>query len=100
MGTLPALRTDIDLLPARLEGRDVILVRDPLGIVAPNVALSGEVVPYLPLFDGLSTVDDLRIVMMRLQGGSLVFRSDTERIVGELSRIGILQTESYREAKG
>jgi AmmeMemoRadiSam system protein B len=99
MGTLPALRTDIDLMPVRLEGRDVILVRDPLGIIAPNAALSGEVAPYLPIFNGLSTVDDLQIVMMRRQGGSLVFRSEAERIVGELSRMGILQTESYREAK-
>src|SRR3990172_2507212 len=99
MGTLPALRTDIDLMPVRLEGRDVILVRDPLGIVAPNAALSGEVAPYLPIFNGLSTVDDLQIVMMRRQGGSLVFRSEAERIVGELSRLGILQTDAYREAK-
>src|SRR3972149_9104363 len=97
--TLPALRTDIDLMPVRLEGRDVILVRDPLGIVAPNAALSGEVAPYPPIFNGLSTVDDLQIVMMRRQGGSLVFRSEAERIVGELSRLGILQTEAYREAK-
>src|SRR3990172_9305347 len=99
MGTLPALRTDTDLMPVRLEGRDVILVRDPQGIVAPNAALSGEVVPYLPLFNGSSTVDDLQIVMMRRQGGSLVFRSEAERIVGEFSRLGILQTEAYREAK-
>src|SRR3990172_6664259 len=99
MGTLPALRTDIDLMPVRLEGRDVILVRDPLGIVAPNAALSGEVAPYLTIFNGLSTVDDLQIVMMRRQGGSLVFRSEAERIVGELSRLGILQTDAYREAK-
>src|SRR4030066_2330486 len=99
MGPPPALRTDIDLIPARLEGRDVILVRDSLGIVAPNAALSGEVAPYLPLFNGFSTVDDLQIVMMRRQGGSLVFRSEAERIVGELSRMGILQTESTREAK-
>src|SRR4030042_80518 len=55
--------------------------------------------PYLPLFNGFSTVDDLQIVMMRRQGGSLVFRSEAERIVGELSRMGILQTESTREAK-
>ncbi len=99
MDTLPALRTDIDLLPVRLEGREMILVRDPLGIVAPNAALSGEVVPYLPLFNGSSTVDDLQIVMMRIHGGSLVFRSEAERIVGELSRLGILETEAYREAK-
>ena len=99
MDMLPALRADIDLLPARFEGRDVFLVRDPLGIVAPSAALSGEVVPYLPLFNGSSTVDDLQIVMMRRQGGSLVFRSEAERIVGEFSRLGILQTEAYREAK-
>jgi hypothetical protein len=99
MDRLPAIRTDIDLLPARLDGRDVIVVRDPLGIVNRSAALSAEVVPYLPLFNGSSTVGDLQILMMRLNGGSLVFRSDAEGIVAELSRMGILQTEGYREAK-
>jgi AmmeMemoRadiSam system protein B len=99
MDMLPALRTDIDLLPVRLEGRDVILIRDPLGIAAPNTALTTEIAPYLPLFNGSSTVGDLQIVMMRHQGGSLVYQSDAERIVLELSRLGILQTEAYRDAK-
>src|SRR3990170_3690417 len=100
MDMLPALRADIDLLPARFEGRDVFLVRDPLGIVAPSAALSGEVVPYLPLFNGSSTVDDLQIVMMRRQGGSLVFRSEAERIVGEFSRLGIPPDRGARARRG
>lgn len=99
MDTLPALRTDIDFLTAHFEGRDMILVRDPLGIVAPNAALSAEIAPYLPLFNGSTTIDELQIIMMRHQGGSLVFRSAMERIVEDLSRLGILQTDSYRAAK-
>ncbi len=99
MDTLPALRTDIDLLTVRLEGRDVILVRDTLGIAAPNAALAAEVAHYLPLFNGFSTIGDLQSVMMRRHGGSLVFRSEVERIVEELSRVGVLQTESYRREK-
>lgn len=99
MSMLPALRTDIDLMPCRLGERDVILVRDPLGIAASNAALSAEVAPYLPLFNGTSTIGDLQIAMVRRHGGSLVFRSDAERIVEELSRAGILQTEGYREAR-
>jgi AmmeMemoRadiSam system protein B len=99
MGTLPALRTDIDLLTVRLEGRDVILVRDTLGIAAPNAALSAAVAPYLPLFNGFSTISDLQSIMMRRHGGALVFRSEAERIVEELSRVGVLQTEAYRREK-
>lgn len=77
----------------------MIVVRDPLGIVKRNAALSAEVAPYLPLFDGSSSVDDLQVVMMRRQGRSLVFRSEAEGIVAELSRLGILQTDGYRESK-
>ena len=99
MDTLPALRTDIDLLTVRLEGRDVILVRDMLGITAANAALSAEVAPYLPLFNGFSTISDLQTVMMRRHGGSLVFRSEAERIVEDLSLLGVLQTEAYRREK-
>ncbi len=99
MGTLPAIRTDIDFMTAHLDGRDMILVRDALGIVSPNTALSAEIAPYLPLFDGATTIGELQIVMMRRQGGALVFRSAAERIVEDLSRLGILQTDSYRAAK-
>ncbi|GAB4366694.1 MAG: AmmeMemoRadiSam system protein B [Deltaproteobacteria bacterium] len=99
MNTLPPLRNDIDLMPFRSGDRDLILVRDPLGIAPENAALAAEVVPFLPLFDGASTVGDLQIALMRQRGGAIVYRSDAERIVGELSRAGILQTEEYREAK-
>ena len=99
MDTLPALRTDIDFLTVHHEGRDMILVRDPLGIVSPNAALSVEIAPYLPLFDGSTSIGSLQIVMMRHQGGSLVYRSAAERIVEDLSLLGILQTDSYRAAK-
>jgi MEMO1 family protein len=99
MDTLPAIRTDIEILPARLEGRDLIVVRDPLGIAQQNAALSMEVAPYLRLFDGSSTIGDLQMVMIRENGGALVFRSDAERVVAELSRLGLLQTEQYREKK-
>jgi len=99
MSTLPALRTDIDLMPYRDGERNLILIRDPLGIAAPNAALSAEIAPYLPLFDGNSSIGDLQIAMMRHHGGSLVYRSDAERVIGELSRAGILQTEEYRGAR-
>jgi AmmeMemoRadiSam system protein B len=100
MEALPALRTDIDFLTVRLGEQDVIVVRDPLGIATPNTALTAQVAPYLPLFNGSSTVGDLQIVMMQHQGGSLVLRTEVERIVEDLSRLGILQTDEYREAKG
>ena len=99
MEILPALRTDIDLLPARIEGKSVLLIRDPFGIAAPGVALSAEVAPYLPLFDGSSTVSDLRAVMTLARGGALVFRSEAERIVEELGGLGILQTDAYGREK-
>lgn len=99
MDRLPALRTDIDLMPVRSGERDLILVRDPLGIAPEHAALASEVAPYLPLFNGSSTIGDLQVALMRHYGGSIVYRSDAERIVGELSRAGILETDEYREAK-
>ncbi len=99
MSTLPALRTDIELFPVRVDGRDALLVRDPLGIVAPNAALAVEIAPFLPLFNGSSTIGDLQALMTRLLGGVLVFESQVHRIVRELSDLGILDTEEYREAR-
>jgi len=99
MDRLPALRTDIDLMPVRSGERDLILVRDPLGIAPEHAALASEIAPYLPLFNGSSTIGDLQVALMRHHGGSIVYRSDAEKIVGELARAGILETDEYREAK-
>ena len=99
MDLLPPLRVDIDLIPANLGGRDLLVVRDPLGIVRPDTALLPEIVPYLPLFNGSLTAGDLQVAMMRHRGGSLVFRSEAEDLVKELDRLGLLQTQAYRQAR-
>lgn len=77
----------------------MIVVRDPLGIAAQGAALSSEVAPYLPLFDGSSTLSDLQVAMARRAGGALAFRSDAERIVALLSRAGVLETDAYRRER-
>jgi AmmeMemoRadiSam system protein B len=98
MDTLPPLRADIDLIPANIGGRELIVVRDPLGIVRPDTALLPELVPYLPLFNGTLTIGDLRVVMMRRRGGTLVFLAEAEDLVKDLDQLGLLQTQAYREA--
>jgi hypothetical protein len=99
MDALPLLRVDIDLIPAKMEGRDLLVVRDPLGIVRPNTALLPEIVPYLPFFNGSLTVGDLQVAMMRHRGGTLVFRSEVDDLLKELDRLGLLQTDAYRKAR-
>jgi AmmeMemoRadiSam system protein B len=99
MDALPPLRVDIDLIPANIGGRELLVVRDPLGIVRPNTALNPEIVPYLHLFNGSLTVGDLQVAIMRHRGGTLVFRSEADDLLKELDRLGLLQTQAYREAK-
>ncbi len=99
MDALPPLRVDIDLIPANAGGRELIVIRDPLGIVGPDTALLPEIVPYLPLFNGSLTIGDLQMVMMRRRGGTLVFRSEADALVKELDRLGLLQTNAYRETR-
>ena len=99
MDALPPLRVDIDLIPANIGGRELLVVRDPLGIVRPNTALMPEIVPYLHLFNGSLTVGDLQVAIMRHRGGTLVFRSEADDLLKELDRLGLLQTQAYREAR-
>ena len=96
---LPPLRVDIDLIPANVGGGELLVVRDPLGIVRPDTALLPEIVPYLPLFNGSLTTGDLQVAMMRRRSGNLVFRSEAEDFVRELDRLGLLQTQAYHEAR-
>ncbi len=99
MGLLPKLRTDITLTPAAVGGRRLIFVRDPLGLADPDLALNAEAGRYLGFFDGTKSARDLQLTIMRERGGALVLRSEIEELVGKFEQLGLLQTESYRNAR-
>ena len=99
MEPLPRLRTDINLIPARSDEGEVLVIQDALGIVGPNMALNPGVAPYLGYFDGRATLGDLQEAITRQSGGVIVYQSEIEHLVSQLDQLGLLQTERYFEAR-
>jgi hypothetical protein len=99
MDKLPKLRTDIQILPAIIQGRQVLAVKDMLGLRDDVIALVPEMAAVLPFFDGTHTIRDLQIVLMHQGGGGLVMQEEVERMVEEFDNLLLLQTDRYHENK-
>jgi hypothetical protein len=96
---LPRLRTDIQLLPTEVRGRQALAVKDMLGLRDEAVALVPQIAVLLPLFDGDHTLLDLQEAMMRSRGNQLVMRAEAEKLIQDLDDLLILQTDGYLRRK-
>jgi AmmeMemoRadiSam system protein B len=96
---LPRARVDLQLMPVQLEGRQVVVVKDPLGLIEEMLALDLETFQLLVLFDGEQTLVDLQRFMMQEHGHPLVTTEQAGQVVQELDELLLLQTPRYRERK-
>lgn len=92
MSSLPRLRA-LDLVPVRVDGRPAVAVRDPEGLVDDTLLLPAEVAEVALLLDGRRDALDVQVEYARRHRGALLFTSDIQRIVEELDRRGLLETE-------
>ena len=95
----PSVRRDVEFVPIAQGGRPYILVRDPLGLAPEGKALDASLAPLLALLDGRNTIRDLQMAVMRQQGGLLVGTDEVKRLLADLDRAFILNTERYAQAK-
>ena len=95
----PRARHDLEFIPFDHEGRQMILVRDRLGIVPYGTGVPPGLLPILALMDGLRSLDDLAREITALQGGRAVSREDVQSVLAELDQAGLLDTERYQAAK-
>lgn len=92
---LPKLRP-VEFFPVRLNGQELVGVHDPEGIVEETVLLPPSVALVATLLDGQRDVVDVQAEYARQSGGQLLFRWELERILDELDRAGLLETESFQ----
>ncbi len=95
---LPALRKDIQVFPAILQGRRVYVVSDPLGLLKEPLVMLEENASLLRLFDGNHTLRDLQVEMMYARGNRLIMREEAEDFVRELRKNLLLETDEFRDA--
>lgn len=94
--TLPRLRPNLDAYPVRLGGRDLVAVRDPEGVTEKPILLSPQAFFVATLLDGIRDVLDVQAEYARRSGGNLLFSWDLQRVVEELDRHGLLESDALR----
>jgi len=93
---LPRLRPGLDAYPVRLHGQDLVAVRDPDGVAEQPVLLSPQAFLVALLLDGRRDVLDVQAEYARRSGGDLLFSWDLQRLVEELDRHGLLESDGLR----
>lgn len=94
----PRLRTDIQMGRGQAQGKDVIVVRDPTGIIEHPVALDPAVASIMAMLDGTRSVRDIQYELMRRQGGVLVTSESIQRVIDHLDQAFLLDNERYHRA--
>ncbi len=94
----PKARLDLDFLPVQEGEKKFIFVRDHLGLV------EGRLIPlslfeFMIQMDGKKSLRELQSFLMRKMGGVLVSIEEVKRIVDQLDRMYLLDSERYRNAK-
>lgn len=93
---LPRLRHDLDLIPIEHEGRELVLVRDPLDLVKHGSAIEPSLLHLFQLLERGATIEDLQEALTRSQGGVFVSHEDCERLVAAMDSSFLLDTPAYR----
>jgi hypothetical protein len=90
---------DLDLIPIQHGDEQLILIRDPLGLVPEGKALPMKLYEFLVLLDGTRGVRDLQTELMRQGGGTLVSSEEVEQVLRHLDESHLLLTKRYVEAR-
>jgi hypothetical protein len=90
---LPRLRP-LDAYRVRINGRDLVCVRDLEGILEEPILLRPRTFLVASLLDGTTDVVDVQVEYARRTGGEILLSWDLQRLIEELDRQGLLESES------
>ena len=91
----PELSSDIDFVPAVVNGRQVIAVNDPLHFAEGQVILETALAGMLRLFNGANDMRDIQVALMRSRGGQLVSLDEIRDITERLDSLYLLRSERF-----
>ncbi|MGM0426144.1 MAG: AmmeMemoRadiSam system protein B [Thermodesulfobacteriota bacterium] len=97
--TPPAARFDLQFFPVQHEGRQLVVVKDHLGLVREGQALPLPLYQFMTLLDGTRTPKELRMEMMRQQGGVLVGEAEIHQVLAHLDESFLLDSERFQKAR-
>ncbi|MBW2066279.1 MAG: AmmeMemoRadiSam system protein B [Deltaproteobacteria bacterium] len=96
---LPAVRKDLEFVPVQHGGRQLVLVRDHLGLVKEGQAVELPLYQIMVMLNGTTSIRDLQMELMRQKGGVLVDSREVEAIIDHLDESFLLDSERFRGAR-
>ncbi len=77
----PKVRNDLEFFPVQHQGQQMVVIRDPLGLVQQGKAVAPALYQIMALLNGSRSVRDLQMEMMRQGGGLLVDTDEINKIL-------------------
>ena len=96
---IPVARRDLEFIPIQHGGKQLLLIRDPLGLVQEGKAIGLALYQLMALLDGKKTIRDLQIEFMRHEGGVLVGADDIARLIEDLDDSFLLDSGRFKKAR-
>jgi AmmeMemoRadiSam system protein B len=93
----PALRRDIQPVTTTIKGRRMIAFHDPYHLTDHGVALDFNTLPILQLLDGSHDLRDIQAMLIKRQGGRIVYVSEIESFIESLDRACLLESPSFHQ---
>jgi hypothetical protein len=91
----PVLRRDIQPVATTVNGRQVIVFHDPYHLTDHSIAIDMKALPILQFLDGKHDLRDIQMIMMKQQGGSIVYISEIESFIEMLDSACLLNSEFF-----
>ncbi|MGO9139623.1 MAG: AmmeMemoRadiSam system protein B [Syntrophales bacterium] len=93
----PVLRRDIQPVATTIKGRRMIAFHDPYHLTDQSIALDFNTLPILQLLDGFHDLMDIQTMLMKRQGGRIVYVSEIESFLESLDRACLLESPSFHQ---
>ena len=93
----PVLRRDIQPFATTIKGRRMIAFHDPYRLTDHGVALDLNTLPILQLLDGEHDLTDIQAMLMKKQGGRIVYVSEIESFIESLDRACLLESPFFNQ---
>lgn len=91
----PVLRSDIQPIATIVKGRQMIVFHDPYRLTDHSIALDMNTLPILQLLDGKHDLRDIQTILMKRQGGRIVYISEIESFIETLDRACLLDSDHF-----
>ncbi|MCX5853526.1 MAG: AmmeMemoRadiSam system protein B [Deltaproteobacteria bacterium] len=91
----PLLRADIQPVTTMIEGRRKITFHDPYQLTDERIAIDMQLLPVLQILDGRHDLRDIQMILMKEQGGRIVYISEVESLIERLDHACLLNSEFF-----